>query len=1709
MRAIVRSFAASSFLLFLLASPIDARAASCPAIASDPLACGIAATSRFDSVVNPPVGEDAQFFSSSTSGRPSVVFVLDTSAQMRELPIDVRSPSVRTMGTGCANALLNALRYEANPCVDGLGNLLPAADLPPQCDTNPSSKTYSYPSKYKLVYDKSGNYQALDWKAFPNLFQGAKYYRLDLGWAADSSTVSAAYTYPTRAAACTGASDPAACEVCLDEGVNPGPPPTGGGGYWLDPTNPDFVAFKGKWLNFYPPKYVTARRVLREQIVAMDSTGATRQGLVVLANGNGAADKFGCYGPTSTRLVVEQYDPLRNGVALDALHDGARRLLDLKPPCGSFAACVRDNSAPRLANRGNTINSDNRLFASPISTTVGGDGKLSPAGCPTVPGVVFTVAPDGVCRGVYDSTFGDGTLTGRPATCAPYAEALLNVGQYLSKTDLYDSWFTTQPDGGAVPAGAFLKKYAGAGGDYDFQQGTGGNASVCPAGSGQGQCDCPKVAVIFIAGGRSGFDDNLPANVVTGPAACGAGGALGRLASVAKYLRRHEGGMQPSSHSEGLRAGEGFDSPVFASTHVIGLGSSTGELIQAARAGGGAFIRADSAQDLKSAINQTLANISTSATSFSVASVSAVQSRAGQALLVPRFIPSSEPLWEGHLSKYELFSEDACGCVGGVGDVCDLNQDGQCGGIFMRDSNGDPIVEAKNGFFVKATLRTTALPDGGTLKEFVAVSGCDVSDPRVGLLPDGGTTSCVATPVWDAAERLANRNQVTDPRKIYTVIDNESATPDRILDSRDRVIEFAPSNAAVLEPYLNIAATGFCEELGSRVNTCLDRLECARVVIRYVRGEDVFDEDCDGLTTDPRRSVLGDIFHSSPVVVEPPLASNGQLCALGLSNQCVISLFKDNGKLSALATPTAYEDWRDMDLPSRSDYTGALANQMKLKHRPRIALVGANDGMLHAFHTGSHQPCGTGPDEPRKPDGTSLCAPSLGYYDQGTGDELWAFIPTDQLAKLPLLLKDQHQYFVDATPMVRDVWADSPGYDFKKQPGEFHTVAVVGERRGGTAFFALDITDTRGPLPATAGASPVTTKVGEPGFFRWTWPAALGKDSMLNGQSYADFLPTPPPIGPVRVKAGAGAPLFTTTTADTRTYTPPSGTATKYDERWVVMLNGGHDTLGVRGHSVSLIDVWRGGDGADPTRALRHFGPVHGTSSSIPGARVFDPSPPNDPELFDTSVTATPGMIGFGPNTTNPGSDFNGLFFDTAVVGDMAGQVWALRFNDPDPATWSAGRALDTANGTSPCDRQPFFQPPSLVVGSATGALRAALGSGDRFNLRDTKQGECSAQNLLGCVRRGCTVEVEQEFEACGAEFEAERTWTPGGGAGAGGSGAGTTCQLDDSEIDGLGSSFTSARCCTAKLEIETEIELKCPGVPTIKWEPELKCEAATRPDCAGCAVSGFGCKSKRDVPFDLCARFPGCATQLASADASRAGFWSTRIFSATGGRGVFNNGAGAQAYDLARLVTCSSSAGAACASSASMKNANPYAASVTDVATETDDGWYFHYGLPDLAATTRGHYAIGSGYDTLNERTATASTVLGNCAIFNSLTPRGGSASCSAAPESNASIYRLDLTTGGICARAGLDAAMRNPLEEVKTVVPPPAPQISFFVSPAGKVSLALVGVPQAGGNNVKSTGVASNNDPNRPISTVVLPRELHDCRHAGDAGEAGRLCP
>ena len=143
-----------------------------------------------------------------------------------------------------------------------------------------------------------------------------------------------------------------------------------------------------------------------------------------------------------------------------------------------------------------------------------------------------------------------------------------------------------------------------------------------------------------------------------------------------------------------------------------------------------------------------------------------------------------------------------------------------------------------------------------------------------GLVPvDANGVPLSSAMVWDAGQQLSTT--AASSRTIYTAISG----------SRQN---FTTSNANITPSILNAASSS------ERDN-----------IINFTIGIDSYDENNNLNTTEDRQWKLGDIFHSTPVLIQPP------------------SLLSNDSSYTAFKTASAA--------------------------RPTVLLAGANDGMLHAF----------------------------------------------------------------------------------------------------------------------------------------------------------------------------------------------------------------------------------------------------------------------------------------------------------------------------------------------------------------------------------------------------------------------------------------------------------------------------------------------------------------------------------------------------------------------------------------------------------------------------------------------------------------------------------------------------------------------------------------------------------------------------------------
>ena len=124
--------------------------------------------------------------------------------------------------------------------------------------------------------------------------------------------------------------------------------------------------------------------------------------------------------------------------------------------------------------------------------------------------------------------------------------------------------------------------------------------------------------------------------------------------------------------------------------------------------------------------------------------------------------------------------------------------------------------------------------------------------------------------------------------------------------------------------------------------------------------------------------------------------------------------------------------------------------------RPTVAYVGAADGMLHAIYI-DDPPAACNP-------GTTVQDP-CGQHGQANfkpGQELWAFVPNQELPLLATNGNCAESLFVDGVPTVKEVFGDT-GDGLGPR---YHTILTDTLGQGGNHVFALDVTDPLLPLRA-------------------------------------------------------------------------------------------------------------------------------------------------------------------------------------------------------------------------------------------------------------------------------------------------------------------------------------------------------------------------------------------------------------------------------------------------------------------------------------------------------------------------------------------------------------------------------------------------------------------------------------------------------------------
>jgi len=695
------------------------------------------------------------------------------------------------------------------------------------------------------------------------------------------------------------------------------------------------------------------------------------------------------------------------------------------------------------------------------------------------------------------------------------------------------------------------------------------------------------------------------------------------------------------------------------------------------------------------------------------------------------------------------------------------------------------------------------------------------------------------------------------------------------------------------------------------------------------------------------------------------------------------------------------------------------------KARKRVVLVGANDGMLHAFFAGD-------------PDTTQPDLTGSFPYSPGTGEELWAFVPPDLLPKLRKMV-DAHQYMVDGSVMLRDIWVDGIGSgaaDRQKQKDEFRTVAIFGRRSGGTQYTALDVTDPTSPkflwnFPGNCSA---------------TSPQTCGDDARYMGQSWADFAPRPPPIVPVKL-------------AD-------SGDTRGFAEKWIVMINGGYDPALTLGRAVFMVDAWTG------KTIWRFTDDDFKTQLSFSGKAT---------SMFP--VPAAVGMVDIG-DTTAAVRDSDG-FFDTATWGDLGGNLFVARFQTPGAIgasgrveNWFAARTFEERRQTNDSQgvsgRSEFYYMTANTFDGTTHTLRTFLGSGNREQIMQ-QSAACGADNLMGCCQAGCAVTATTTESYGGCGFSSAFDCTSGG-----------TGVLEHAATTNTCSTTTGATCAASPGNAFTSsvaLSFTCPGgTGTVNATGSTSCDVN-----GVCTVTPVGS--------------PNVTGNLTAPPHSRFyGVWAygrdpKKMFDSQATAKTFD---GNRFTDAAFSGQCSGPTGNACTlvettyAQASVA-ADPQNAVISCSkgtvcqATSNDPGWFYEYGN----ACPLGNCNPPPPWT--DEKTGSGGTVVSGCATWGSFRPVGvttGTDPCTGNMGTPVTYtYLADSLSGAPSATCGVPCSsnMMCYAAPKSITAPPTGSMVRISLSPpTGQNN----GGGNGGGNNngASWTGVTGSDPQNCKIKTKAM---------------------
>jgi len=437
--------------------------------------------------------------------------------------------------------------------------------------------------------------------------------------------------------------------------------------------------------------------------------------------------------------------------------------------------------------------------------------------------------------------------------------------------------------------------------------------------------------------------------------------------------------------------------------------------------------------------------------------------------------------------------------------------------------------------------------------------------------------------------------------------------------------------------------------------------------------------------------VLSESTLAAPGVVTPPLLA-GPKVAAGAIGVEEYKAYRDGLKLSTGAPINGVVNGLGLRNPDRAETSAtqtikdAAADNATLKPVMSVVYHATNQG-LHAFRAG---PCPVPPPTSGLSGASLDCGNSVetGTRELG-GEELWAFVPYDLLAKLPAITKIQgrgdKQYLLASPVRFSDIFV--PGgatFSGTSFTGVWRTVLFFGRGQGGKYYPALDVTvpgpftrhslNTEAPIVVWNRGNPDTTK--------GITPLAGGVYNNSSGD-YNAYLG----MGETWSLPAVG---FVTAASYTTTRTGANGTnfalfvGSGYSD--VNTATGTH-TLG-EGKTFYVLDALTGD-------VIRNFDIPNGSPASLP--------PPN---TVLTNFLVAPPVVYAEDNDGNSPSGYRFIGnpiaakAKTVYFGDLHSRIW--RYDAAAPAS-PPTKLFEAAAGT--VGNQPFATAVSVLQNRPDTAL--------------------------------------------------------------------------------------------------------------------------------------------------------------------------------------------------------------------------------------------------------------------------------------------------------------------------------------------------------------------------------------------------------------------